>query len=479
MNTNIVRGVIAALVVAAVIGAYQIGKGAGERETIAEGKRLEAERSSSSSSRGVSVFGSRSNGNGLVDSDLAGEPSVRSIISKARAKMQGGFMNMSGMMRAVALLDQLTDEQIAEALVEIEKIKEPQQRMMFAMMLLGRWAESDGPAALAYAEEHFDTKNPMMMGMKSSVINSWAQNDPDAAWDWYINNKKDEGTSNRSGAMSLMGIFGSLAAKDVDKAFDRLAELEEPGERQMAMQGLGQAIWNEDSREQILAKIATLEGGERQTAQTSIISQWAQMDPDGALDWTQTLESKEERSSIVQRIGQSMAWSDPERAGEILLSNAETEEERSQAYQSVIGSWAHNDVEGASEWLSEQPQGAELDAARSSLASTVARQEPDSAMIWANSITEPNQRLGAVRNVYTQWRSQDEAAANAALDTVDLTAEQVTSLRNQELPEGLGNSLDAFGHPPHVHAVRRVETNDGGETVVTEELIEVPTEAEE
>mgnify|MGYP000684045705 CR=1 FL=1 len=62
-------------------------------------------------------------------------------------------------------------------------------------------------------------------------------------WEWFQEQDPDEGGGNVFGgndrSMALMGIIGSLAMRDVDSAFDRLGSIENPQERQMAMQGLG------------------------------------------------------------------------------------------------------------------------------------------------------------------------------------------------------------------------------------------------
>lgn len=190
-----------------------------------------------------------------------------------------------------------------------------------------------------------------------------------------------EGSPFGSGkAMAVMGIIGSLAMKDVDLAFERISTIEGMQERQMALQGLGQAIWDEARRAEILAKIESMEdAGEKAQARNSIITQWVQIDPEGALEWLAAL-GEDERPAVVRQIAQSMAWSDPERAGELLLSEANTSEQRRQAYSSTIASWAYSDPNAAGVWLGNQDQGVELDQARQQFANSVAQKDPESAI---------------------------------------------------------------------------------------------------
>ena len=219
MKPNAVRGAVAIVFVIAVIGAYLLGRKVGEQEaTGGEGSQIRA--------RGPGAGGSLAGLSGGIDRrraaadgqqrDAEGKVNVRSVIAKARVKMAGGMMNATGMMRALALLDAIGDDQIQEALEEVERsVREPQQKMMFAMMLLGRWAESDGPAALAYAEEHFGAKkNPMMQQVKMSVVSSWAQGDPEGAWEWYQEQEDDLNPMMFGGkSMALIGIISSPRAE--------------------------------------------------------------------------------------------------------------------------------------------------------------------------------------------------------------------------------------------------------------------------
>jgi len=454
MKPNALRGVVAVVFVVAVIGAYLLGRGVGERAGAASARESQDGETSGGTLSGLGSSADRTGGaaagGGARELATDQPKTVKSIIAQARAKMQGGMMNASGMMRALALLDGIGDEQIGEALAEVERtVKEPQQKMMFAMLLLGRWAESDGPAALAYADEHFATKNPMMMGLKSNVVSSWAQNDPEGAWKWYLEQKDETGGGPFGGgrSMAVMGIIGSMAIKDVDLAFERLASIESQQDRQMAMQGLGQAIWDEGRRAEILAKINSLEEGDEKTQiRSSVVSQWAQMDPEGALEWAASLDERD-RSATVQQIAQSLRWSDPQRSGELMLSEATTPEERSQAYVSTISSWANNDPNAAGEWLGKQEQGPELDQARRQFATSVVQKDPESAMAWADAIADDQKRSDAVQNIYIQWRSNDEAAANAAIEDLDLSAARLDELKAMEVPAAAPDrgAFNSFG----------------------------------
>ena len=93
--------------------------------------------------------------------------------------------NPATAIKALTLLSQIRDEDLQAALAESEDIKEPQQKMLIYMVLLGKWAEKDGPAAMKYSEEKLKDAGPLMQMAKMGIVSSWAQNDPDAVWKWY------------------------------------------------------------------------------------------------------------------------------------------------------------------------------------------------------------------------------------------------------------------------------------------------------
>lgn len=361
-----------------------------------------------------------------------GPQSLQSILAQVKNLMRsGGMQNPSAMLKTVTLLGQIRDEDIQAALKEAADFKDPQSQMMVNMMLLSRWAESDGPGALKYAEENLAEGNPMAKQMaKMGVLSAWAQSDPDAAWA-HLKSSEDEDTGGSmfgGRSMMMMGLFSSMAAKDPDKAFARLAELDEPQERQMALNGIAQTAYDDASRSRLMEEISKLpDANERKEARSAILGQLAMMDPDQAVKMTATLPA-DERKEASQRVGTMLMMSDPERGAAYMLENAEPNDKK-QVYQQIVSQWVHADANKAGAWLGQQPQTPDLDGARFSFATQVAGRDPESAMAWANTVTEENQRTLAVEQVYKTWKQKDEPAASAALQSSGLSQDRIDAIR--------------------------------------------------
>lgn len=381
-------------------------------------------------------------GNSGSEAAPQGPVDISALIRKAQAKLgSGGMMNFSSMIDVGAMLKSIPYDQIPEAIARAEKIKNPQTKQMMVMMLMSRWAENDGLAALKYAEEMEEKSGGGMLGgagAKMAVLQTWGQKEPDAAWEWYLDQRESEKGNGMFGgnSMALMGIFGGLVSKDPTTAFERLAEIDDTQARQMALGGMMQHITDPEVQHALGEYLTTLDDAERNIATQGIMGQWAMLDPDGMMEFAKTRPDAE-RKGMIKQAGQMMLFSDPDKGIEMILSNSD-DKDLPQSYQMIAQSLASRDPEKAATWLAEQPQGPELDNARTSFAHTVAQRDPETAMTWAKTITDDNKRTSAIKTVYKQWRQKDSTAADAALPESGLSAEAVEQLLQEIDTESTG-----------------------------------------
>lgn len=362
---------------------------------------------------------------------------AKQIIAKVRAGMQGGNMqNPMAMMKSLALLDNIRFHDIPEALAEVEAMKEPQQKMMMLMALMGKWAETDGPAAMKYAEEHPAGPGMMAQVGKMGVVSAWAEKDPEAVWKWYKNQSADDpgsGGMMSGNNLALSSIFSQMAAKDPELAFKRLDEIEGSG-RQMALAGMFQsAMFDDDKRSAILKAVDAMpDDSERKQAKQMMLGQWAMMAPDEAVEWMKS-QPQSEQGTMRESVGSMLMMSDPKKGAALLLEDA-TEAQKPQRYAQVVGTWAMSDTNAAGTWLRDQPQGPQLDDARSSFVSAASIKDPESAMAWAGTITDEAKRVTATGTAYHAWITKDPAAAEKSLSASGLSAEQMEKVRTSPVP---------------------------------------------
>lgn len=325
---------------------------------------------------------------------------VRLLIARARLEMSsgmGGMMNIRGMLSAIAPIAELDDAQIQEALGEVENaVREPQQKMMLYSLLLGQWAETDGRAAMAYAQAKLDKGSMFDMGVTSSVLGTWARRDPGAAWKWFATEQKDDG-SDRTRMVAMHSIFAGLAASNLDSALARAGTLDEQS-RGMALSGIANGMTDDASRRRLLERTASLPEDQRAQLRQSVLGQWTFVNPDEAVAWIRSLPA-EEQKPLRSSAGQRLLNVKPALGAELMLEDAE-EKDRPPIYDQVAGQWAHMDARAAGEWLTKQPQGPELDGARRSYARVVVQRDPAAALDWARSVQNEQQRTESVTSVY-------------------------------------------------------------------------------
>ncbi len=369
----------------------------------------------------------------LDDPDLPSAERVRLAVATAKREMGsgGGFaFSPSTLYRAIGTLMELRPDEVQSAIAEVEHvIDQPQHKQMMLSLLLGRWAEESPREALAYAERIAESGGPASIGTTMSVLGTWARKDPEASWQWYLEKRdSDEINVGPMGSDTyLQMIFGGMADRNLDRAIERLRELDDDQARRMASFGIANtAAMDPEKREAFLDKTATMEDDLRLNVRQSVIGQWAMMDTDGAMDWIRGLPA-EERAELANSSGYSFMWADPEKGAEFLLEDA-TEETLPQRYQTIISAWANRDPNAAGEWLNAQPASPAQDGARSSFAMQVARRDPESAMEWAKTVSDESRRFSAVHNVYLQWRKKDADAADSALANSNLPTEKIEQI---------------------------------------------------
>ena len=309
---------------------------------------------------------------------------------------------------------------------EVEKsVREPQQKMMFYSLLLGQWAETDGRAAMAYAQEKLGKGTMFDMGVTGSILSTWARREPDVVWKWMETEHKDDG-SDRTRMMAISSVFAGIASNNLESAFTRLGTLDDQS-RATALNGIAMSAQDDASRRRLIERTASLPSGQRTQLRQGLVGQWAMSNPDEVVAWVRSLPADEQKP-VRESAAQMMLMTKPSAAADFMLEGAD-EKDRPQLYDRVVMQWAGQDTRAAGEWLTKQPQGPELDNARRTFATVVAQRDPAAAMDWARSVQDETQRAHSVGQVYQMWRGKDPKAAETALAASGLPADKLQEIQ--------------------------------------------------
>jgi hypothetical protein len=146
------------------------------------------------------------------------------------------------------------------------------------------------------------------------------------------------------------------------------------------------------------------------------------------------IEDASVRSGVLATLLGFQARTEPEAAIRAMSSHSLEGASAAYVLETALRSWAGTDLTAASAWLAAQPPGKERDGAIWGFNEVARVAEPDSALQWAMSISEPQQREQAVLRTLHSWRTLDPSAAAVALDGLALPEEKKTALAKQLFP---------------------------------------------
>jgi hypothetical protein len=90
--------------------------------------------------------------------------------------------------------------------------------LLLPYMLLGRWAKTDGSAAVAYLAENVkgDAQLPLLAG----VLPSWAERAPESAWAWFQTSAREQLNFDARGMhnSALKEMFAAMGRSDFDRS---------------------------------------------------------------------------------------------------------------------------------------------------------------------------------------------------------------------------------------------------------------------
>ena len=245
-------------------------------------------------------------------------------------------------------------------------------RIFVLSEVLESWADLYAPNAATWAGK-------LPLGkfrdlMVSKAVLRWADYFPQAAAEWLMENPETD--------WLLPRVLAKWAAHDRANA----------------------TIW--------LGKV-TDESLTRQCS-IAIVQECALYDPEGAADWALANLHGEDLSIALGQVCQGWGSEYPLEALR-WAAKLQPESERINATQSILQAWAVVDSEQFSRWASEQPPGLDKDLGAVQLADLLARQDENAALQALMNLQNPALRQGAMLEMFEDWKSRDEDAANAWL----------------------------------------------------------------
>lgn len=291
------------------------------------------------------------------------------------------------------------------------------------------WGRVDGERAMAAMKEMAGARvygGPYL----AQGLSGWALTDREAAKAWV-----DALADRRERTMAVMGFLNSVLAVDPVAASRYLEEFDlEPTGRRFAVRMVTDRMLDQRGTDFAGKWAQTLEDEEmRITALGELARSLARDDPAKAATWlsrTLKLEKNEDvkaANSAVGEIAKAWARNDPKDTLEWLSGLPASLQP--EGMKDLFAGWVMRDAEAAALKLKALPVGRPRDFAIDGFATRLAREDPEAAVAWANSISDPEIKQDALVRVAQVWWRSDAAAAGAWLEESGLDPKLIREVR--------------------------------------------------
>lgn len=198
--------------------------------------------------------------------------------------------------------------------------------------------------------------------------------------------------------LSSQGLGGALAW--AEKSSSDL-------HRYAAFQALAYEVAGTDAPEAMsLAWERLPPGPEREAAVLHAARQWAEMDPQRAVDWAVSLPDQPESDRLRAAVVIELAEADGAQAASLAARLLESNEEQARALVGIAQRWAQQDPAHAAAWVMQASPGAARDAAMRNLVATWAGSDTAAAHSWCKSLPDPVDREAALRAFAESYRAR-------------------------------------------------------------------------
>lgn len=331
----------------------------------------------------------------------------------------------------MSLLYSLQESEIPGVLQHFASLPPPPPDRLLAAVL-GRWAEFDGAAAMAWAQKLTPSRQDLMRG---AILSGWAKQDGAAAWAWYKAAWEAAPEPRYRLERDFTTMIHAWAMRDAPAALAACLSEGSHGTYN-AWAGFGSVAALPERRDEIMRLIAGIADEKaRASASRGALLAWSASAPADAAAWVdENLPGAD--SNLLWSVAERFGRANPRANADWLLRRTPPEK-RDEAYQLCLYQWADASPAEAAAWLETTgvtDQSAEI------IAGAFARRDVDTAVHWAARVSQAG-RAQAVANALAQARThgkQVDASRHAA--AAGISAEALEKLV-AETTERFGSRL--------------------------------------
>lgn len=330
------------------------------------------------------------------ESDELHEPSRTPLVREAEAKPE----LIDSLDSFIDSLRRLDSDNLEQVVASWEAMPNGQDRSIHLRLLMQAWGKQDPQAALSYARE-LKRRGEQLIAIKD-VVSIWTRNSPDDALAWISENVEKR----EADRYYLPAAIAGIAAQDPNRAnqlmfsnpnlFVQTALANHHIEQGMA----GAMEW-----------ASSLPSNKYASAVGRVAREAVIRNPEKCAKWIEQLQPGTTRNLAISSTISAMTGNNPSGATN-LVSTFDDPSLRAHAMKAVVNRWTVRDPIVTAQWLNEQPHEVS-DEVVQTFALRVSYRDPESSVIWANSIKDETLRDRTVSASLNRWIRKDLSSAKA------------------------------------------------------------------
>ena len=328
-----------------------------------------------------------------------------------------------------ALLQKITEDRPGEAVRLMAAVPEAALRNTLAGKIALTWIERDPAGAAGWLGTEgtpFLARDSLARTLRHAVTR-WAAFDPASAARFVASRP----LNGDAGAQLLRAASREWAHKDPAAALAWTQNLPaaEPA-RPPATYGVLEG-WTDVQPVQAAGYVGQLNYSSAQGyagEAAAVAARWTENDPAAASQWASGLHDRAARRDATQQVAATWAVTDPSAAARWAVTLPDSRQ-RGEIWQGLAGVWADTDSAAAEQWLGNLPAGSSRDAAVAAYVDRIGPGEPEKALTWLKTFTDPALGAQRARRILSAWSRQDALAARNWISANPLPAFTESAVR--------------------------------------------------
>jgi hypothetical protein len=302
-----------------------------------------------------------------------------------------------------SLLKEPDAQKIQTALETYESLPGGPGRFSELKMLAFAWGQVDPQGALEWAQkqQHWDEHIA-----SSSIMDSWARNDADAAISWAKENFDGEENP------YFVGIINGLSETSLIQATDLMTELPYGRVRGRAAHILFEKVWSKGEDMAIDWAENLPQGSLQDFAYGELGEKVARSDMNRAVEWVESMDESSIKVAVSEDVSREMAKQDPSGAGTWVMQMPDGAS-KEVAITQIAKIWSKKDPVATANWINQFPQGTNVDSAIEILVKQISGTDPEGALSWASTISNPDRRQKLVQETQKKIHAHDGVKGGA------------------------------------------------------------------